>query len=151
VIRHTKNWTNSRPVDYLREAQAGEPSFCREFSLSDAPETRMNRGGDFSTVYKRDHFVECVGGRGGFAGKRRELHRDYFVRLPPRASHSIDTSWARARKCSSLKQRAEIYARSGVGSDLERAEPAARPGVLDDGLCLRTTRLGSKRPENQRH
>jgi hypothetical protein len=28
-------------VDYLREAQAGEPSFCREFSLWDAPETRM--------------------------------------------------------------------------------------------------------------
>jgi hypothetical protein len=45
-------------VDYLREAQAGEPSFCREFSLSDAPETRMNRGGDFSTIYKRNHIVE---------------------------------------------------------------------------------------------
>jgi len=45
-------------VDYLREAQAGEPSFCREFTLSDAPETRMNRGGDFSTMNKRDHFVE---------------------------------------------------------------------------------------------
>jgi hypothetical protein len=30
-------------VDYLREAQAGEPSFCREVSLCDAPETRMNR------------------------------------------------------------------------------------------------------------
>jgi len=24
-------------VDYLREAQASEPSFCREFSLCDAP------------------------------------------------------------------------------------------------------------------
>jgi hypothetical protein len=47
-------------VDYLREAQAGEPSFCREFTLSDAPETRMNRGGDFSTMNKRDHFVESV-------------------------------------------------------------------------------------------
>src|SRR5271157_4484527 len=34
-------------------------SFCREFTLSDAPETRMNRGGDFSTMNKRDHFVEC--------------------------------------------------------------------------------------------
>jgi hypothetical protein len=45
-------------VDYLREAQAGEPSFCREFSLCDAPETRMNRGGDFSTMNKRHHFVE---------------------------------------------------------------------------------------------
>jgi hypothetical protein len=33
-------------------------SFCREFSLWDAPETRMNRGGDFSNIYKRDHFVE---------------------------------------------------------------------------------------------
>src|SRR3979411_1198275 len=31
-------------------------SFCREFSLSNAPETRMNRGGDFSTIYKRIHF-----------------------------------------------------------------------------------------------
>jgi hypothetical protein len=53
-------------VDYLREAQAGELSFfCREFTLSDAPETHMNRRGDFSTIYKRDHFVESVGGRGG--------------------------------------------------------------------------------------
>src|SRR5271157_87945 len=34
-------------------------SFCREFTLSDAPETRVNRGGDFSTMNKRDHFVEC--------------------------------------------------------------------------------------------
>jgi hypothetical protein len=68
-------------VDYLREAQAGEPSFCREFSLSDAPETRMNRGGDFSNIYKRDHFVESVGETGGFAGKRGELHRGYSVRL----------------------------------------------------------------------
>jgi len=53
-------------VDHLREAQAGEPSFCREFALSDAPETRVNRGGDFSNIYKRNHFVERVGGRGGF-------------------------------------------------------------------------------------
>src|SRR5271165_4396805 len=35
-------------------------SFCREFTLSDAPETRMNRGGDFSTIYKRDHFVDTL-------------------------------------------------------------------------------------------
>jgi hypothetical protein len=28
--------------------------------MSDAPETRMNRGGDFSNIYKRDHFVERV-------------------------------------------------------------------------------------------
>lgn len=32
--------------------------FCREFTLSDAPETRMKRGGDFSSIYKRSHFVE---------------------------------------------------------------------------------------------
>jgi len=38
-----------------------------------------------------------------------------------------------------------------VGSDFKRAEPAARSGVLDDGLCLRATRLGSKGSENQRH
>ena len=31
-------------VDYLRETQAGGPSFCREFTLSDAPETRSRRG-----------------------------------------------------------------------------------------------------------
>src|SRR5271165_2912126 len=54
-------------VDYLREAQAGEPSFCREFSLCDAPETRMNRGGDFSTMNKRDHFVESWREIGDFA------------------------------------------------------------------------------------
>src|SRR5208283_866721 len=41
-------------------------SFCREFTLSDAPETRMNRGGDFSTMNKRDHFVDSVDGTGGF-------------------------------------------------------------------------------------
>src|SRR5208337_1572904 len=40
-------------------------SFCREFTLSDAPETRMNRGGDFSAMNKRDHFVES----GGFFGQ----------------------------------------------------------------------------------
>jgi hypothetical protein len=32
-------------------------SFCREFILWNAPETRMNRGGDFCNIYKRDHFV----------------------------------------------------------------------------------------------
>ena len=53
-------------VDYLREAQAGEPSFCREFSLCDAPETRMNRGGDFSTMNKRDHFVDSFTGEAAF-------------------------------------------------------------------------------------
>src|SRR5271165_249545 len=42
-------------------------SFCREFTLSDAPETRMNRGGDFSTMNKRDHFVECWREIGDFA------------------------------------------------------------------------------------
>jgi hypothetical protein len=26
---------------------------------------RMNRGGGFSTIYKRNHFVDSVGGRGG--------------------------------------------------------------------------------------
>jgi hypothetical protein len=46
------------------------------------PETRMNRRGDFSGIYKKDHFIESGDGRGGFAGKRGELHRDYFVRLP---------------------------------------------------------------------
>jgi hypothetical protein len=55
-------------VDYLREAQAGEPFFCREFTLSDAPETRINRRGEFSTIYKRIHFVESADGRGVFAG-----------------------------------------------------------------------------------
>src|SRR5271165_5494519 len=40
-------------------------SFCREFTLSDAPETRMNRGGDFSAMNKRDHFVELVDETGG--------------------------------------------------------------------------------------
>jgi len=38
-----------------------------------------------------------------------------------------------------------------AGSDSKRAEPAARSGVLDDGLCLRATDLGSKGSENQRH
>ena len=45
-------------VDYLRVAQVGEPSFCPEFNLCDAPETRMNRGGDFLNIYKRIHFVD---------------------------------------------------------------------------------------------
>ena len=53
-------------VDYLRETQAGEPSFCREFSLCDAQETRMNRGGDFLNIYKRHHFVESADWTGGF-------------------------------------------------------------------------------------
>ena len=34
--------------------------------MSDAPETRMNRGGDFSNIYKRNHFVESGDGTGGF-------------------------------------------------------------------------------------
>src|SRR5271165_6573735 len=59
-------------VDYLREAQAGEPFFCREFSLCDAPETRMNRGGGFLRIYKRDHFVESVGERGVLPGNRNQ-------------------------------------------------------------------------------
>jgi hypothetical protein len=31
-------------------------SFCRELSLCDAPETRMNRGEDFSNIYKKESF-----------------------------------------------------------------------------------------------
>ena len=38
--------------------------------MSDAPETRMNRGGDFSNIYKRDHFVESVGEIGDFASSQ---------------------------------------------------------------------------------
>jgi hypothetical protein len=34
--------------------------FCREFGLLHAPETRMNRGGAFLNIYKRDHFVESI-------------------------------------------------------------------------------------------
>src|SRR5580692_11066427 len=35
-------------------------SFCRGFGLLHAPEARMNRGGDFWTMNKRNHFVENV-------------------------------------------------------------------------------------------
>jgi len=42
-------------------------------------QTRMNRGGAFSTLNKRDHFVECVGGRWGFARKRRGVKKTTFV------------------------------------------------------------------------
>jgi hypothetical protein len=41
-------------------------SFCREFNPCEAPETRMNRGGDLLCIYKRIHFVESGDGRGGF-------------------------------------------------------------------------------------
>jgi hypothetical protein len=43
----------------------------------------MNRGGNFSTIYKRDHFVECVG-RGGvfrFAVLRRLVEIKICVHL----------------------------------------------------------------------
>jgi hypothetical protein len=56
------------------------------------------------------HFVESVDGRGVFARKRGELHRDYFVRLP-QGLHSIDTSCARGR--SGLRQ--AIHGLGGVG------------------------------------
>ena len=46
-------------------------SFCREFTLSDAPETRINRAGDFSTMNKRDHF--CINVSPGRAGAERCL------------------------------------------------------------------------------
>jgi hypothetical protein len=52
-------------VDYLREALAGEPSFCREFTLSDAPETRMNRGGDFSSNLQKGSFCRELEHRPG--------------------------------------------------------------------------------------
>ena len=69
MIKTQEELDQLEAVDYLREAQAGEPSFCREFTLPDAPETRMNRGGYFSNIYKRDHFVEsvsfCLGNNGG--------------------------------------------------------------------------------------
>jgi hypothetical protein len=43
----------------------------------------MNRGGAFSALNKLSHFVECVGGTGGFfARKRDELHRDYVFAFP---------------------------------------------------------------------
>ena len=47
--------------------------------MSDAPETRMNRGGDFSNIYKRDHFVESGDERGVFARKRRVLAARFGV------------------------------------------------------------------------
>jgi len=45
-------------------------SFCREFNVCDAPGTRANRGGGFLRIYKRDHFVESVDGRGFLPGNR---------------------------------------------------------------------------------
>ena len=42
--------------------------------MSDAPETRMNRGGDFSNIYKRDHFVESVKATRGVAAAAEERH-----------------------------------------------------------------------------
>jgi len=69
-------------VDYLREAQAGEPSFCREFSLCDAPETRMNRGGDFSTMNKRDHFVDSLSTGPGQSVPRWRCRRRIWASFP---------------------------------------------------------------------
>ena len=37
IIQTQEELDQLEAVDYLREAQAGEPSFCREFSLCDAP------------------------------------------------------------------------------------------------------------------
>src|SRR5271165_4096143 len=43
-------------------------SFCREFGLLLAPETRMNRRGNLCTMNKRDHFVDSASWTDGFAG-----------------------------------------------------------------------------------
>jgi DNA-binding XRE family transcriptional regulator len=40
-------------------------SFCREFSPSNAPETRINRAGAFQSIDKMVHFVEWEARRGG--------------------------------------------------------------------------------------
>jgi len=69
---------------------------------------RMNRGGDFSTIYKRIILSTGSAEHAVFARKRGESHRDYCVRL----LYIIDTSWARARKCSSL-QRARTLPATG--------------------------------------
>ena len=53
-------------VDYLREAQLVSLPFVESLACVMPPETRMNRGGDFSNIYKRDHFVESIDGTGGF-------------------------------------------------------------------------------------
>ena len=50
--------------------------------MSDAPETRVNRGGDFSNIYKRDHFVESGDGRWEFARKRGELRATVLLAFP---------------------------------------------------------------------
>ena len=48
-------------------------------------------------------------------------------------------------------RRAEVYARSELEAIYKRAEPAARSGILNDGLCLRATHLRSNGSENHRH
>jgi hypothetical protein len=55
-------------VDYLREAQAGEPSFCREFTLSDAPETRMIGEGTFRISTKGIILSIVLTGQAVFSG-----------------------------------------------------------------------------------
>src|SRR5271165_2319146 len=109
-------------------------SFCREFTLSDAPETRMNRGGDFSNIYKRDHFVECVGGTGGFC-LETWLHRGYFVRLPPGLS-TASTHHGRAQESVHLcNERGpwELPA-SCQGGGVDTRRTPDRREKLSDGL-----------------
>ena len=55
-------------VDYLREAQAGEPSFCREFTLSDAPETRTIGEGTFRISTKGIILSIVLTGQAVFSG-----------------------------------------------------------------------------------
>jgi len=76
-------------------------SFCRELPWPDAPETRVNSGPDFPTIYKRFHFVESeltfqVTGRGRefdrVCSDQRWLHDDLLT-LTPSAGGGSTTVW----------------------------------------------------------
>ena len=64
-IQEELDQLEARWITSIREAQAGEPSFFREFTLSHALETRMNRRGEFSTIYKKPFWRE-FGRKSGF-------------------------------------------------------------------------------------
>jgi integrase/recombinase XerD len=68
-------------------------------------------------------------------GVTLERNTDQLMASVPRMKHAI--------------RRAEIYARSEVEAIFERAAAAARPGVFNGGLCLRTATGRSKAFEDR--
>jgi hypothetical protein len=95
-------------------------SFCREFFRSDAPETRMNRAGDFPALYKMILFVESC--------------EDLL--LMPHSFESITGSSCAAQVCSKWPKDSSSLPAPFLNASLRGVFPLNYPRARFKARCL---------------